>query len=78
MPNLMTPLRGRRFVVHSKKKTWTKPTLRTFENPEAAAAFARGKTAGVEKEKVEELLEHMRSSQRERHEPTVLRASARK
>lgn len=46
--------------MHSTKKPWTKPVLRTFDNPEDAAAYFRGKTTGVEKEKVEELLERMR------------------
>ena len=65
-------------MAHSMKKIWKKPALRTFESPKEAAAYARGRTTGVENEKVEELLECFRGSRRESAEPIVLRGSARR
>ena len=63
-------------MVHSMKKPWTKPVLRTFESPEEAAAYFRGKVTSAEKEKVEKLLESMRGSRGERPEPPKLRRFA--
>ena len=64
--------------MHSTKKPWTQPTLRTLENPEEAVAYFRGKATGADKEKVEKLLECMRGSGGERPEATELRRSAKR
>lgn len=74
----MTPLRGRGFVVHSTKKPWTKPALRTFENPEEAVAYYRGKATSAEKAKIEKLLECMPGSRGKRSEKPELRRSAKR
>jgi len=65
-------------VVHSMKKPWTKPALRTFENPDEAAAYSQGKATGGESAKVEELLERMRGSRGEKTYPPELRRLVRK
>lgn len=63
-PNLMTPLRGRGFVVHSKKLPWTKPEIRQFETPESLLEHYRKELSEADLQKLIKLAEQLQRSGR--------------
>ena len=73
----MTPLRGRGFLVHSKKKPWTKPEIRQFETPEQLLTFYREGLPEADLQRLVRLAEQLQRTERRSVGDTRLRKSLR-